>query len=209
MKSNERSEESKYSPLAWVRRMYDWTLGLSDRAYAGWALFSLAFIEASFFPVPPDVLLMALAIGRPQRAFWFASLCSLGSVLGAVFGYILGQYFFELVGQPIVNMYAAIEQYEIVQGLFQDWDAMAIAVAGFTPIPFKIFTIAAGAFKVDFTTFLIAALFSRSARFFLLSFLIFRFGLAIKPKIDKYFNELTILCVVLVISGFLFLKFIL
>jgi len=209
VKSNEHSEESKYSPLAWVRRMYDWTLGLSDRAYAGWALFFLAFIESSFFPVPPDVLLMALSVGRPQRAFWFASLCSLGSVLGAVFGYILGQYFFELVGQPIVNMYAAIEQYETVQGLFQDWDAMAIAVAGFTPIPFKIFTIAAGAFKVDFTTFLVAALFSRSARFFLLSFLIFRFGPAIKPKIDKYFNELTILCVILVISGFLFLKFIL
>lgn len=209
MKSNEHSEGSKYSPLSWVRWMYDWALGLSDRAYAGWALFSLAFIEASFFPIPPDVLLMALAIGRPQRAFWFAFLCSLGSVFGAVLGYLLGQYFFELVGQPIVNMYAAVEQYEIVQGLFQDWDAMAIAIAGFTPIPFKIFTIAAGAFKVDFTTFLMAALFSRSARFFLLSFLIFRFGPAIKPKIEKYFNELTVLCVVLVISGFLFLKFIL
>ena len=209
MKINEHLEGPKYSPLFWVRRMYDWTLRLADHVYAGWALFSLAFIEASFFPVPPDFLLIALAIGRPQRAFWFASLCSLGSVFGAVFGYLLGQYFFELIGQPIVNMYAAVEQYEIVQGLFQDWDAIAIAIAGFTPIPFKIFTIAAGAFKIDFTTFLIAALFSRSARFFLLGFLVFRFGPAIKPKIDRYFNVLTILCVILVISGFLFLKFIL
>ena len=206
---SEGGKWSRYSPFSWIRVLYDWVLGWADSPYAGAALFLLSFAEASFFPIPPDVLLMALAIGQPSRALWFSFVCSVASTAGAVAGYLIGHSFFALLGQPIVRFYAAESQYLRIQELFEQWNAVAVAIAGFTPIPFKVVTIAAGAFGVDFTTFLLAALGSRSLRFFLIGFLIFRFGPAVKEKIDRYFNELTVLFVLLLVGGFFVLKFIL
>ena len=196
-----------FDPFRWLRRLYDWVVSLSERPKAALSLFVLAFAEASFFPIPPDILLIALAIGAPRRALWFATTCTLGSALGALLGYLLGLQFYELIGQQLVEFYAAGEQYQRVQALYQEWDVLAIAVAGFTPIPFKVFTISAGVFELNLLIFGVAVVLSRGARFFLLGVLIWRFGSGIREFVDRYFNLLTILFIILLVSGFLIVEY--
>ncbi len=200
--------EGRIFPFGLLRRLYEWVLSWSEHRSAPWALFGLSFAEASFFPVPPDVLLMAMSIGKPRRALRFALVCLAGSLLGGLFGYLLGYQFYALLGKPIVDLYSAADQYERVRQLFETWNAVAVAVAGFTPIPFKVFTIAAGAFRVNVLTFFLAAAASRGARFFLVAGLIYYFGPVVKEKIDRYFNQLTVLFVVLLVGGFLTLKYV-
>ncbi|MCH6570311.1 MAG: DedA family protein [Acidobacteria bacterium] len=192
-----------------MRSLYDWVVGLSERPNAVRTLFVIAFAESSFFPIPPDVLLIPLAIGNPRRALRFAALCTVGSSLGALLGYFLGLEFYEVIGQRIVAFYSAGEQYERVQALYQQWDVVAIALAGFTPIPFKIFTITAGVFKINLITFTIVVLLSRGARFFLLGGLIWRFGPSIRNFVDRYFNLLVILFSILLVGGFFIVKYVL
>jgi len=196
-----------FDPFRWLRRLYDWVVSLSERPKAALSLFVLAFAEASFFPIPPDILLIALAIGAPRRALWFATICTLGSALGALLGYLLGLQFYELIGQQLVEFYAAGEQYQRVQALYQEWDVLAIAVAGFTPIPFKVFTISAGVFELNLLTFGVAVVLSRGARFFLLGVLIWRFGSGIREFVDRYFNLLTILFIILLVGGLLIVEY--
>jgi len=197
------------NPFTWVRSLYDWVVGLSERPNAVRTLFVIAFAESSFFPIPPDVLLIPLAIGNPRRALRFAALCTVGSSLGALLGYFLGLEFYEVIGQRIVAFYSVGEQYERVQALYQQWDVVAIALAGFTPIPFKIFTITAGVFKINLLTFTIVVVLSRGARFFLLGGLIWRFGPSIRNFVDRYFNLLVILFSILLVGGFFMVKYVL
>ena len=197
------------NPFTWVRSSYDWVVSLSERPNGARTLFLIAFAESSFFPIPPDVLLVPLSIGAPRRALRFAALCTVGSALGALLGYLLGFQFYELVGQRIVAFYSAGEQYERVQALFQQWDIIAIALAGVTPIPFKIFTITAGVFKINLITFTIVVLLSRGARFFLLGGLIWRFRPSIRNFVDRYFNLLVILFSILLVGGFFMVKYVL
>lgn len=189
-----------------LRRTYEWVLSWAHRPHGAIALFLLAFAESSFFPIPPDVLLIALALSIPARAFYFAFLSSLGSVLGGMLGYGIGLYFMELVGYNIINFYGLTEKYDYIQTLYRDYDAWAVGIAGFTPIPYKAFTITAGAFEINFLVFVGASLVSRSLRFFIVAFLIYKYGSPIKGFIDKYFNILTVAFVVLLIGGFLILK---
>ena len=197
------------NPFTWVRSLYDWVVGLSERPNAVRTLFVIAFAESSFFPIPPDVLLIPLAIGNPRRALRFAALCTVGSSLGALLGYFLGLEFYEVIGQRIVAFYSVGEQYERVQALYQQWDVVAIALAGFTPIPFKIFTITAGVFKINLITFTIVVVLSRGARFFLLGGLIWRFGPNIQNFVDRYFNLLVVLFSILLVGGFFIVKYVL
>lgn len=190
-----------------IRRSYDWVLSWADSPYGSWALGLLAFAESSFFPVPPDILLIALAVSKPKKSFRFALICSLGSIVGGMFGYFLGLKFFQLLGEPILKFYGAMPYYYRIQELYQQYSAWAVGIAGFTPIPYKVFTIAAGAFKISFLVFLIASTISRSARFFLVSTLIWKFGEKIKKTIDKYFNLATIIFVLLLVGGFLLIKY--
>jgi membrane protein YqaA with SNARE-associated domain len=194
-------------PFGWIRRVYDWVVGLADRPNSGRALFGIAFAESSFFPIPPDVLLIPLGIGNPKKVLRFAGICTAGSLLGAVVGYLLGMEFYEVIGRRIVEFYGASEQYERVRDLYQKWDAVAVLVAGFTPIPFKLFTIAGGVFQINLATFLLATLVSRGARFFLLGGLIAWFGPAIGDFVDRYFNLLTLLFVILLLGGFWIVKY--
>ncbi len=191
-----------------VRRLYDWVLHWAETPYGSLALLVLAFCESSFFPIPPDVLLIALAISIPKRAFYYALLCSVGSVVGGMFGYLIGQEFMELIGMPIIRFYGVMDHYDSIQALYQRYDAWAVGIAGFTPIPYKVFTISAGAFKINFLVFLIASTVSRSARFFLVGSLIFFFGPPIRAFIDRYFEILAMAFVVLLILGFAALKLI-
>lgn len=186
-----------------VRRLYDWVLSWAHTPYATPALFVLAFAESSFFPVPPDVLLIALAIALPKRGFFYASVCSLGSVLGGAFGYLIGLYFMEAVGYNIINFYGLTDSFLHIQQIYRDYDALAVGVAGFTPVPYKVFTIAAGAFEINFWVFILASLVSRSLRFFILGGLICFYGEGIKNFIDRYFNILTAVFTVSLVLGFI------
>lgn len=186
-----------------LRRLYDWVLGWADRPGGSWALFGIAFAEASFFPIPPDVLLIPLVIGRPTRGIWFATVCTAGSVLGAVGGYLIGTFLFSSIGQPILDLYGATDQYASLGQMFNENLWLTLGTAGFTPIPFKVFTIAAGAFGVAFLPFVVVSAVSRGARFFLVAGLLTLFGVRIRDFIERYFNLLSILFVVLLIAGFL------
>ncbi|RME62774.1 MAG: DedA family protein, partial [Nitrospirae bacterium] len=162
-----------------LRRLYDWVLHWAHTPYGTWALFVNAFSEASFFPVPPDVLLMALSLSRPRKAFFYALVCTIGSTIGGAFGFFLGLKFWSLA-QSIVFNYVSQETFETVRQYFLKYEAWAIAIAGFTPIPYKVFTISAGFFRVDFWVFVIASIISRGARFFLVGGLLYIFGEKIK-----------------------------
>ena len=193
----------------WLRGLKQWVEESAQKPGAGWTLFFIAFIESSFFPIPPDVLLIALAMLIPAKAFRYAFICSVGSVLGGMFGYWIGYEFFELVGRRIIEFYGVTEQYAHVQELYRENAFTAIAIAGFTPIPYKVFTIAAGAFEVPFGTLVSASVVSRPARFFLVGALFYRFGPTIKPWIDKYFEALSIAFVVMLVLGFVVVQYIL
>ena len=190
-----------------MRNLYYWVLSWAFSPYAVPALFVLAFAESSFFPVPPDVLLIALAISVPRNAFYYALMCSIGSVVGGMVGYLIGYAFMDVVGYRIVQFYGFSDKWALVGNLYNQYAAWAVGIAGFTPIPYKVFTIAGGAFKIDFFIFILASVVSRSARFFIVAALIYKFGPPIRTFIDKYFNILAIVFVVLLIGGFILVKY--
>lgn len=191
-----------------LRRLYDWVLGWAPHPYAPAALFLIAFAESSFFPIPPDVLLIALALGLPARAFRFALITTAGSVLGGLAGYVIGYGLMASVGQAILDLYGLHDEFARIQTWYLAYDIWAVGVAGFTPIPYKVFTIAAGAFEMDPWRFALASIVSRGARFFLVAWLIYHYGRPIKHFIDRYFDVLSVLFVVLVIGFFLLLGYV-
>jgi membrane protein YqaA with SNARE-associated domain len=190
-----------------LRRLYDWVLHWAETPYGAWALFWLAFCESSFFPVPPDVLLIALAVAVPKKSLRYAGICSLGSVLGGCLGYLIGWQFMATVGQGIIEFYDLADKITLIADMFRRYDAWAIGIAGFTPIPYKVFTISAGMFEIHFFVFLLASFLSRSARFFLVGGLIYVFGPAIQSFIDRYFNALAIAFTVLLVAGFVLIHY--
>jgi len=189
-----------------LRRLYSWVLHWAETPYGSWALFLLALSESSFFPVPPDVLLIALAVSIPKKSFKYALICTAGSLIGGCLGYLIGWQFMITVGEKIIQLYGLTHKMQYIKDLYMQYDAWAIGIAGFTPIPYKVFTISAGAFDINFTVFVIASAISRAARFFLVAWLIYLFGPKIKTFIDKYFNILAITFVVLLIAGFVIIK---
>jgi len=189
-----------------LRRLYDWILHWAATPYGTWALFLLALSESSFFPLPPDVLLIALAVAIPKKSFKYALICSVGSVLGGCLGYLIGWLFMTGIGERIISFYGLNQKVAYIAELYSAYDAWAIGVAGFTPIPYKVFTISAGAFKINIWVFLLASIVSRSARFFLVGGLIYIFGSQIKSFIDRYFDLLAIAFTVLLVAGFIIIK---
>ena len=208
-------------PTARVRRLYDWTLSWAETRYATPALALLAFVEASFFPIPPDVLLMAMALSRPKRAFLYATVCTVGSVLGAVLGWYIGVSLWASLGVfaecasfeggALLFTYVpsfSCHNFEKVHGLYRDNAWMALFTAAFTPIPFKVFTIAAGVFQVGLATLLAASAVGRALRFFLVAGLIWKFGPAVRGFIEKRFERLTLVFTLLLVGGFVLLKYV-
>ena len=186
-----------------LRRLYHWVLGWADRPGGPAALFGIAVVESSVFPIPPDALLIPLALGRPRRAWRFAALCTVGSILGAMIGYLMGSALYETIGRPIVEFYGYSGQYAAIGDAYSRNLVIALGTAGFTPIPFKVFTIAAGGFHVPFIPFVLVTAVSRGMRFFLVAGLIRAFGDPIREFIDRYLNLLTIVFAALLIGGFL------
>ena len=191
-----------------IRRMYDWVIGWADSPYGLWALFFIAFIESSVFLIPPDVLLLALAFGAPKKSFKFAIVCAVGSVLGAVGGYFIGQFFYDSIGIWVVETYGLSAKMKVVEKLYNDNAFMALLAAGFTPIPFKVFTIASGMMKIPLSTLVLASAISRTGRFILVAAFVFFLGEKARVYIEKYFELLTIVFTIALIGGFVLLKYV-
>lgn len=192
-----------------LRRLYNWVLSWAHKKYSSAALFVLAFSESSFFPIPPDVLQIALSVSKPKKSFFYALIASLGSVLGGILGYFIGLLLFDTIGSFIINSLGYQAQFNSVGDLYKSYAFLAILVSAFTPIPYKVFTIAAGFWQVGLLPLIAASAIGRSARFFLVATLIYFFGPKIKEFIDKYFNLLTIIFIILLIGGFIVVKYLL
>jgi membrane protein YqaA with SNARE-associated domain len=193
-----------------LRGLYDWALHWAETPYGGPALFLLALIESSIFPVPPDVLLIALCIALPRRSWHFALLASLGSVVGGVLGYSIGWGLWPLVNGFFFDYIPGFspELFGRVQRLFAEYDFWVVFTAGFTPIPYKVITIGSGVFEINLAVFLIASLVSRSLRFFIVAGLLYRYGAGMRDFIERYFNLLSIVFLALLIGGFVLLKYV-
>jgi membrane protein YqaA with SNARE-associated domain len=196
-----------------LKSLYNWVLSWAQSPFGGWALFALAFAESSFFPIPPDVLLIALGISVPAKSFRYALICSIGSVLGGMFGYLIGWQLWQWVGDFFFNYLGFLkftrENFDKVQQLYNQNAFWAVFTAAFTPIPYKVFTIAGGVFKIDFSIFVLASVIGRSLRFFAVATVIRFGGAPAKQFIDRYFNLLTIAFLVLLVLGFLVIKLVL
>jgi len=194
--------------IRFVRRIYDWMLAFADKPYAGRALFGLSFIESSFFPIPPDPLLLAMGAEKPDKALRFAGLTTLGSVLGAIFGFIIGMYLMDTLGEWLLDLYDSDRHtWMKIEGWFEEYGSFALLIAAITPIPFKVFTIASGATGVAFLPFLGACMVGRAFRFYLEGFLLKHFGKPILEWMEKWFDLVSIGFTILLIGGFVVIKY--
>ena len=187
-----------------LRRLYAWVLSWADRRGGTVALAALGVAESSVFPVPPDPLLMALCLGKPRRSLFFAAVLSACSVLGGIIGYGIGAFLWDAWGNWFFANVPGLtrENFALVSGLYHKWDFWAVFVAGLTPIPYKVFTIAGGVFRISFPVFVLASAISRSARFFVIAILLYFYGPPIERFIDRYLGWLTVLFAALLIGGF-------
>ena len=190
-----------------IRRLYDWTISLAESPHALWALAIVSFVESSFFPIPPDVLMIPMIIARPNRAFLIAGVATVASVLGALLGYYIGFGLMESVGRPIIDFYGKEDSFEAVSQLFRDNGALAVIVAGVTFLPFKVVTIVAGVTGMSLPVFIASAIFARSIRFFLVAALLWKFGEPIRDFIEKRLGLMFILFCVVLVGGFYALRF--
>lgn len=196
-----------FAPGNLMRKLYDWTIKFSDKKSAKKALFAISFAESSFFPIPPDVLLIAMTVANRYKWWIFALISSIGSVLGAVAAYFIGLFFFEAIGRPIINFYGMQTAFETVGTKYNENAFLAIFGAAFTPIPFKVFTIAGGAFQISLLHFILASALGRSARFFAVAGTLRIFGKQIADVIEKYFNIISIIFLALLIAGYIAVKY--
>ena len=191
------------------RKLYDWTLEKSKDPKAPWFLAIISFVESSFFPIPPDIILIPMVIAKRAKAWFFAFICTISSVLGGVAGYFIGYFFYLTIGEFIIELYSYQNEYSDFKSKYEGkiW-LWFVFFAGLTPFPFKIITIASGALKINMISFVAIALVSRGLRFYLVATLLKFFGNYIKEYIDKYFNILTFVFFILLIGGFIFFKYI-
>ena len=192
-----------------LRRLYNWVLGWADTKYGVPALAIVSFAESSFFPIPPDPLLMALSLGKPKRAFWYAFVCTAMSVLGGIAGYFIGWALWELVSGFFLTYVFSPEVFNYVGAQYEQNAFLTILGAAITPIPYKVFTVTAGVFHINLFYLILASAIGRSARFFIEAGLIYFFGVKIRIFIDKYFNLLLTLFFILIVLGFFIVKFLL
>lgn len=193
--------------FGFIRKLYDWVLSWADKKHSTLALFILSFVESSFFPIPPDVLQIALSVSKPKKSFYFALIASIGSVLGGILGYFIGYFLFDSIGEKIISILGYSQQFQKVGEFYKSYAFLAILTSAFTPLPYKVFTIAAGFWKIGLFPLIAASIVGRSARFFLVALLIYIYGPKIKEFIDKYFNILSLIFFILLIGGFISMRY--
>ncbi|MEH6525649.1 MAG: YqaA family protein [Sneathiella sp.] len=200
--------EQALAPLM-LRRLYDFTMSLAAKPRAKWFLGGISFIESSVFPIPPDVLLIPMVLANRAQAWRIAFICSIFSVLGGLFGYLIGAVFFDWIGAPIIEFYGYADKFDRFKDAYNEWGGWIVAFFGLTPFPYKVITIASGVTHLNLAVFIIASVTSRSLRFFLVAGLLWKFGDPIRDFIEKYLGLLTIAFFVLLIGSFLALKYVL
>lgn len=190
-----------------LRRLYDWTLALAGHRHALSALAAVSFIESSVFPIPPDVLIIPMVLAARERAWLIAGVATAASVLGGLFGYVIGAALFDALGQPILNFYGYSTEFREFQTRYNEWGAWIVFGAGLTPFPYKVITIASGVMHLDLGVFIVASLLSRGARFFLVGALLWRFGPPIQRFIEANLPLLTTVFFLLLFGGFVAIRY--
>ncbi len=192
--------------VPFIRRLYDWTIALAAHQHAVWWLAAVSFIESSVFPIPPDVLLIPMVLAARHRAFFIAFVCTAASVLGGLFGYAIGYFLFDQVGQPLVALYGAEQALEGIRGDFAEHGWWIVLGGGMTPFPYKVVTITSGALALDPLAFTAASIFGRGIRFFLVAALLWKFGAPIRTFIEERLGLVVAVAFILLIGGFLVAK---
>ncbi len=190
-----------------LRRLYDRVLALAASPRAGWWLAAISFAESSFFPVPPDALLIPMVLARPERAWRLAAICTLGSIVGALLGYYIGHALFEQLAGPLIRFYGYGPRFDAFRAMYAEYGLWVILIKGLTPIPFKIVTIASGAAGYSLPAFVVACAITRGARFFLVAALLRRFGEPVRTFIERRLTLVTSAAAAGVLGGFLILRF--
>ncbi len=191
-----------------LRRMYEWTLNLAGHRHAVWALGGVSFAESSFFPIPPDVLLVPMVLANRERAYVLAGWCTLTSVLGGVLGYAIGLFLYDSVGLWIMSLYGHVDAIDAFRQAYNEWGAAIILLKGMTPIPYKIVTIASGFAGYDFLLFILLSAITRGARFFLVAFLLVRYGEPIQSFIERRLEVVTTVLLVVIVGGFVIARYV-
>jgi membrane protein YqaA with SNARE-associated domain len=189
-----------------LRGLYNWTIRLAGHRHATLALFAVSFAESSIFPVPPDAMLVPMILANPRKAWLFAGVCTVASVLGGMVGYGIGYFLYDTLGKPILQLYGQQEQIEHALAWYREWGAWIVAVKGFTPIPYKVVTITSGFAHLDIWAFILASIVSRIPRFFLVAALLRRYGDPIRAFIEKRLYLVTTLFLLFLIGGFVVIE---
>ena len=190
-----------------MQRVYDWTMRMAAHEKAPIALFWVAFAESSFFPIPPDVMLIPMVLARRDKAWVYAAICTAGSVIGGVLGYAIGYFLYETLGQWVISVYGLGSQFEAYRAAYNEWGLWIILIKGLTPIPYKLVTIASGAAAFDFWVFLAASIVTRGGRFLMVAGLLYWLGEPIRTFIERRLTLLTTLFVVALVGGFVSIKY--
>ena len=189
-----------------LRNLYNWTLDKASHKKASWFLVLVSFTESSFFPIPPDILLIPMILAKRLKAWFYALICTLSSIAGGLVGYAIGYFFYSSIGSTIIEIYGLSNSFNLFESYYNQYGIWIVIGAGFTPFPFKFITIASGVFNFNIALFVIAAMIARGLRFYLIATLLFIFGNAIKKLIDKYFNLLVSLFFILLIGSIFIIK---
>lgn len=192
---------------AMLRKIYDWMMRKAADEKAPWALGVVSFIESSFFPIPPDVMLIPMVMANREKAWWYATIATVTSVLGGMLGYAIGYYLYEAVGIPILEFYGKANALDSFIAFVHDYGVPAVIIKGMTPIPYKVVTIAAGVAKMDILAFVGASIIARAMRFYLVAGLLYYFGEPIRDFIEKRLTLVTTAFVVLLVGGFVAVKY--
>jgi membrane protein YqaA with SNARE-associated domain len=189
------------APRSVIRRLYDWCMAAAGKRNAFWILGAVSFAESSFFPVPPDIMLIPMALAQPRRAFRLAAWCTLMSVAGGILGYAIGAVLYDSVGAWLIRLYGYGDKVELMREQYARWGAAIILLKGLTPIPYKLVTITAGFFGYSFGLFVLFSVLTRGARFFVLAFLLYRFGPQAREIIEKRLGLWAMLMAGIVVAG--------
>jgi membrane protein YqaA with SNARE-associated domain len=190
-----------------MRKLYDWTMRQASGPHAGRGLFWVSFIESSVFPIPPDVMLVPMILANRLKAWWYAWVATIGSVIGGVAGYAIGYFLFEAIGEPVMRFYGYTGKFDQVTDWFNEWGVWILIIKGMTPFPYKVLTILAGVAHMNLLEFILASIIARAMRFYLVAALLYRYGEPIRRFIEERLMLVTTVFAILLVGGFVAIKF--
>lgn len=189
-----------------LRPLYDWTMRLAAHRNATWALGGVSFAESSVFPIPPDALLIPMVLANRERAWVYATICTATSVLGGLAGYLIGLFLFDAVGQPLLQLYGYSGKFQDFAERYNEWGAWIVFVAGVTPFPYKVITIASGVTRLDLLIFMVASIAARGARFYAVAALLYFYGPVVRTFVEQRLGLVATIAVALLLGGFLLIR---